>query len=409
MNEPEIKQDLKSNHIKNVLHGFFIAIGTTIAEPHTILPLMINFFGGSPILIGLFSSLLRGGAILVQLYAAFYAQSYPLVLKYIRKIFFIRFLAWFFIGVSIILFGKDYPNLTLFCIGTGLFIFSFSAGFGMIFFREIQGKIFTHKFRGKSMATRQFFAAFASILSGSAAGLVLESTDAPFSFGILFIVSSLLMGFGFVAFGTVKEPIKQKISQKEKSFREFLKNAFKILKSDKTLQIQISTFLLAFSYLFAIPFIIIDAKDTIELNGTIIGTLITVQMTGSMLSNLVWGKLSSDGKNKLTANITITLFIISIFIAIFANSFWHYIVIFFLFGAAIDGNRISSSNLILIIAPEEKRPIYTALQQNIISIGLFFSIVGGVVLHFTSFTFLYLFSIFFLAIALFLSFRLKDI
>ena len=55
--------DKKSDHIRNILHGFFLTIGTTIAEPHTILPLIITHFGGGSILIGFFSSLLRGGAI----------------------------------------------------------------------------------------------------------------------------------------------------------------------------------------------------------------------------------------------------------------------------------------------------------------------------------------------------------
>jgi hypothetical protein len=82
--------DKKLNHIKNVLHGFFLSIGTTIAEPHTILPLIVTHFGGGSILVGLFSALLKGGVVLIQLYAAFQAQSYPYMLKYLRRVFVIR-------------------------------------------------------------------------------------------------------------------------------------------------------------------------------------------------------------------------------------------------------------------------------------------------------------------------------
>ena len=46
--------DKFSNHIRNILHGFFLSIGTTIAEPSTILPLIINYFGGSSLLVGFF-------------------------------------------------------------------------------------------------------------------------------------------------------------------------------------------------------------------------------------------------------------------------------------------------------------------------------------------------------------------
>jgi MFS family permease len=351
---------------------------------------------------------LRGGVIVIQLYAAFHAQSYPYMLKYLRRVFLSRFIAWFFIGFSIIVFGDDYPNLTLFCIGLGLFIFSFSAGFGAVYFKEITAKIFTHKFRGKSMATRQFFAGLGAIMSGAGAGYVLESFEAPLSYGLLFIISTFLMGLGYWAFGTIEEPIKTNVAKKEKSFKLFLQNAMGILKTDKLLQNQIITFLLAYAYLFALPFIIIDASNSIELGGKEIGMTITAQMVGAMLSNLIWGKLSGQGYNKLISQITIVLFIIAISLAFVGNSLYVYMLIFFIVGAAMDGNRIASSNLILIIAPEEKRPVYTALQTNIVSLGIFFSLLGGVILSFSSYSILYGFTLILLLCALYYSFKLQE-
>jgi MFS family permease len=397
-----------SNHIKNVAHGFFLSLATTIAEPATILPLIINFFGGGAILVGFFAALLRGGAILVQLYAAFHAQTYPKMMKYLRRVFFARWLAWFLIGLSIILFGENSPTLTLVCIGMGLFVFSFSAGFGAIYFKETTAKIFTHKYRGFTMAWRQSFTAFGAIISGAVAGWVLENYEAPLSFGYLFLISSFLMGIGFIAFGTVDEPIKEKVSQKENSFKLFLKNAKNILKIDKNLQIQVITFLLAYGYLVALPFIILDAQNKIDLTGTAIGILITAQMTGALVSNYLWGKLTSCGLNKLTTNIAILMMIVAVSIAFNASHLYEYILIFFLAGASTDGTRISSGNLIVQIAPEDKRPVYVALQANITSLGLFFSIIGGFVLSWFGYTALYSLTLCLLLFAFFVSFKLKD-
>ena len=400
--------DKFSNHVRNILHGFFLSIGTTIAEPSTILPLIVNYFGGSSMLVGFFAALLRGGAIVVQLFAAFQAQSYQLMLPYLRRVFVIRFFAWFFIGLSIIVLGDDYPNLTLTAIGLGLFIFSFSAGFGAIYFKDIIGKIFSHKFRGKTMSYRQFFSAFGGLISGALAALILENFEAPYSYGYLFIISSFIMGFGYIAFGTVDEPVKEQVSQRENSFKKFLHNSWLLLKSDKDLQIQLSTFLLAYGYLISLPFIILDAQDKIELDGIAIGSLITAQMIGAMLSNLLWGKLSSNGYNKLTANIAISIHILAIMLALNTSSLYGYIIIFFLVGAAIDGNRIASGNLILALAPPEKRPVYVALQMNIVSFGLFFSILGGVILQFINYSTLYMFTIAVLLFSMFFSLKLKD-
>ncbi|MEA3331402.1 MAG: MFS transporter [Campylobacterota bacterium] len=400
--------DKFSNHIRNILHGFFLSVGTTIAEPSTILPLIVNYFGGSSMLVGFFASLLRGGAIIVQLFAAFKAQSYQLMLPYMRRVFLVRFLAWFFIGLAIILFGDENPTLTLFCIGIGLFVFSFSAGFGAIYFKDIVAKIFSHKFRGKTMAYRQFFSAFGGLISGALAALVLEHYEAPQSFGYLFIISSFIMGLGYLSFGTIDEPIKKEVTQRESSFKKFLHNSWLLLKADKDLQIQLTTFLLAYSYLISLPFIILDAQTKIDLDGVAIGSLITTQMVGAMLSNFLWGKLSGKGLNKLTANISISLYIIAMLIAFNASSLYAYMTIFFIVGAAIDGNRIASGNLILALAPAEKRPVYVALQINIISFGLFFSMFGGIILHFSNYTLLYNITVAMLLIALLFSFKLKD-
>ncbi len=400
--------DKFSNHVKNILHGFFLAIGTTIAEPSTILPLIVNYFGGSSMLVGFFAALLRGGAIIVQLFAAFHAQSYQLMMPYLRRIFFIRFLSWFFIGVAIIIFENDYPNLTLASIGFGLFMFSFSAGFAAIYFREIMAKIFSHKFRGKTMAYRQFFSAFGGLLSGALAAWILESFEAPHSYGYLFIISSFIMGLGYMAFALVDEPVKEEVSTKESSFKKFLHNSFSLLKSDPHLQTQVKTFLLAYGYLIALPFIILDAQQKIDLDGIAIGSLITTQMVGAMLSNFLWGRLSGSGHNRLTAKIAISMQIFAIALAAGASSLYEYMIIFFLVGASIDGNRIASGNLILKLAPAEKRPVYIALQMNIVSLGMFFSIIGGVILHYLNYTVLYSSAVITLLLAFYLSFKLKD-
>ena len=400
--------DKFGNHIKNILHGFFLAIGTTIAEPSTILPLIVNYFGGSSMLVGFFAALLRGGAIVVQLFAAFHAQTYQLMMPYLRRIFFIRFVSWFLIGVSILLFGDNYPNLTLASIGIGLFFFSFSAGFAAIYFREIMAKIFSHKFRGKTMAYRQFFSAVGGLLSGALAGWIIHTFEAPLSYGLLFIISSFIMGFGYLSFSLVDEPKKEIVAKKEKSFKEFLSNSFAILHADKALQTQVKTFLFAYGYLIALPFIILDAQQRINLDGIAIGSLITTQMIGAMLSNFLWGKLSSNGSNKLVAKIAISLQILAITLAWTSFSLYEYMVVFFLVGASIDGNRIASSNLILKLAPAEKRPVYIALQMNIVSLGMFFSIIGGIILHYLNYEVLYSSAIITLLFAFYFSFGLKE-
>ncbi len=402
------KLDDPKNNYKSVAHAFFLSLAITIAEPSTILPLMVHHFSDSVIIVGIFASLLRGGAIVIQLYAAFHAQAYQRVLPYLNKVFFFRFLSWFMIGVSIFLFGETNKLLTLFFIGLGLFFFSFTAGFGAIYFKELQAKLFSKTYRGKSMAHRQIAGSVASIISGGIAGYVLQHFEAPINYAYLFIVSSLLMAIGFGVFSTIEEPAKQNVSVKEKSFKTFMKNSRLLLKSDARLQRQIIVIFLSFSYLLAMPFVILNANSSFTLTGWMLGGFITVQMLGSILgSTFLWTRID-DYEKMLSLSF---VFIIAAFvIALFANNVYGYGLIFLLFGIALDGFSNSSMNLVIEIAPEEKRPVYTAIQTNITSIGLFFPILGGVILKFVeSYTAIYLLTIVLLSAGFLLSLRLKKI
>ena len=392
-----------SPKIKYAIHGFFISVATTIAEPSTILPLMVSFFGGGHLLIGFYASLIKGGSIFVQLFAAFYAQSYPRMMPYLHRVFAARFLAWFGIGFTIFFFGKNYPNVALASIGIGLFIFSFAAGFGAVYFNEVIAKVFTHKERAKAIANRQFFMGLGSIISGGIAGWVMSVYEAPSSYGVLYLLSSLLMLIGLYAFTTIPEPIKKQVSQKEEKFRHFLKNSLKILRKDPALRLQIIVYLLSYGHLLALPFIVLDLKSHVAISGAIIGGLITAQMVGGMVSNILWGYLA---KNREIILVGFVLHVSAMVLLLLSHRVEVYFIVFFLMGGAMDGLRLAFSNMILIIAPESKRPVYIALQSNLTSIGLFFPILGASVLNNFTYQTLYLLTLFVLLAGIVLALKL---
>jgi len=120
----------------------------------------------------------------------------------------------------------------------------------------------------------------------------------------------------------------------------------------------------------------------------------------------LWRKIHNYEK---MLSVSFIFMILAFVVALFATNVSMYALIFFLFGIGLDGLNISGMNLVIEIAPEDKRPTYTALQTNITSFGLFFPILGGVLLkYFQSYTLIYSLSIGLLALGLFLSFKLKS-
>jgi predicted MFS family arabinose efflux permease len=240
------------------------------------------------------------------------------------------------------------------------------------------------------------------------AGVILEYTLAPYSFAYLFMFSAIVMLLGIIPYTLIQEPIKENISQKEARFSTFLRNSFALLRSDGQLRRQIRTYLLAYSHLFSLPFIILHAQGVLHLGGVQIGYLLTSQVVGGMLSNILWGKLSSKGKIRLIVTVSFLSYIGANALALCADEIWHYAVLFFLLGAGMDGMRLAFSNNILIIAPEHLRPVYLALQSNITSIGLFFAIPGAILLETYGFTVLIGFTIVMLVGGMVASRRLSD-
>jgi len=399
--------DLNSNRGRFIAQSFFLAAAVAIADTSTVLPLIIDYFEGSEILVGILSSLMKGGAIIMQLWTAFKAQEHSKVLSSLKKVFILRFLTWFSVGLSILLFSGFSNLVILILISVFLFLFSFSAGVGVIYYQEILGKSFTKKYRGKAIAYKQIASGIAGILSGGISGLILEKFSKPESFSYLFLISGLIMAIGFVIFWKFKEPIKNDTVKKEQNFGLFLKNAGKIFRNDKTLQAQIISRFLSYGLFLIFPFIILHAKKKLGIEGKDIGLIISLQMAGAVLGNFLWGYLASKNRNKCIIIISFLFSITAILTTFIATNIYYFYAIYFIAGAAIDGYRLAFSNLILIIAPNEKRPVYVAVQNNLSSLGLFFAIPGGIILKSFNFNILAIITLSVLFLGMLISFKLK--
>jgi MFS family permease len=101
------------------------------------------------------------------------------------------------------------------------------------------------------------------------------------------------------------------------------------------------------------------------------------------------------------------LHVSAISLLLFSKNAEIYFVVFFLIGAAMDGLRLAFSNMILILASQHKRPVYIALQSNLTSIGLFFPILGALIVDHFGYEILYCVTIFCLGIGFFFSLKME--
>ncbi len=398
------------NKKRIIVQGFLLAGAMALADQSVVLPVIVKYFSNSNTMVGIFTSLLRGGAIIMQLYAAFHARNDAFIKPKLIKVFSMRFSSWFSIGLIILFFGNSYPNLTLLLFSISLFLFSFSAGFGTVYYQELMGKMFTKEYRGKLIAQRQILAGLASIIGVvGISGYFLEHFEAPNSFAYIFMVSGLIMAAGFLYFIPLKEKEKTNFSTEERNFSSFIKKALTFVKQDKQFRTQIITRLSSLGFLLLMPFIILHARQNYNIGGKEIALFAGIQMFGAMSANFLWGKLSGMGKDRMIVILSFSINIFAYLLLVIFDSYALYFIVFFILGASVDGYRLAFSNLLLTRAPEKYRTSYIAVYNNIIAIGLFFSIPGGIILDAFGFTSLTILSISLLSFGLLMSLNLNRI
>ncbi|MEA2043647.1 MAG: MFS transporter [Bacteroidota bacterium] len=408
-NRVDKKINLKSNRNRFIIQSFFLVAATASVEPATVMPLIVDYFNGSEVLTGLLMTLMKGGAVVMQMWAAFHARNKPRVIPYLRRVFTARFGTWFALGIVMLMGLTASDSVVLILFSVLLFLFSFSAGFGVIYYQEISGKSFTKEYRGKMFAMRQIASGLAGIAAGGISGYVLANIEKPNAFAYLFMVSGIIMATGFAVFWNFKEPVKIKVDKKFSSFKEFLGDAVMLLRADKELIQLVLIKFFSFGFMLIMPFVILHAKNNFGIEGKDVGIIISMLMVGAVLSSVLWGMLTVKNRNRCIVIVSFVLAIAGVVFAFYGKSIEALYPVYFLFGAARDGFKLSVTNILLTIAPEEKRPAYIAVQNNLSSLGLFLPIIGGIIYKYIDFSTLSLITIGFLILGLLISFRLRRI
>jgi len=390
--------DKRTSRRKVVLQGMTLSYASTMADPILLLPLMISYFSDNYILVGVFIALYKVSGMLVQLYGAYKMQLKMYVMNDLKNIFILRLFSWVLIGTSIVFFGKEYPNLTLVLIAIGLILYSISYSIGALHYNEIIAKTFTRNYRGVTLAYRQLYSAFGLLLAAFSVNYIINAYEIPTSFGMLFIYSSIVMAIGLYFFTKIKEPKKNHLRDDE-TFNIFLSNTISFLKDDNTFQKYLLSYILVNAYLLAMPYIIIQSKEYFEVTGLFVAELIVIQGFGFIVGNILWGILSFKGKEKYILLMSILMLIIIMLIMLNLKHSYYFYIVFFLYAFASDGIKLVYNNILLVIAPEDKRPIYTSLKSHITSLAFLFPIIGGIIIYLYSPDILYSFALVILSIS----------
>jgi predicted MFS family arabinose efflux permease len=138
--------------------------------------------------------------------------------------------------------------------------------------------------------------------------------------------------------------------------------------------------MLAISARMAVPFYVLFASSTIELNGKNLGLLSLAFLGADTLSNLVWGYLGDKTGFRLIMLLSLVLWAGSTVLLMGAHDFIPIFLAFFGLGAAQSGYMMSAGTMILEFGDRDEMPMRIAFSATAEGImGAIGPLAGGLI------------------------------
>ncbi|NQT57918.1 MAG: MFS transporter [Bacteroidetes bacterium] len=381
-----MKESSNPNFFAFTFHALFLALTLNFIDINTVVPNMIAEAGGSSVHLGILSAIMIGGTSFMQLFFAGILMPYPKKKRFLITGIYLRVAALILLGLFLL--GADGSGSEgiwkVFVILGIMTIFSFSGSFAGIAYMDILGRAIEPDRRKRFFLLKQLISSFGVIISALLVKLVLSLFAYPVNYSILFISAGVLLLIGTIGFWLIREPAgvgKTKISMSER-FRAF-RDA---IRKDRNLRMYLLLINTSGITLVTIPFFILFGRTQFELTGTMVGTYLLVQMSGSLATNII---LNMVNKNQRYKGI-LYMFILAgtaapLAALILSSNQTLYVIVFLISGISLALYQIAAPGVLLEISNDENRPVYTGLAGAGSIMNMIFPIIAGLLIRLIGF------------------------
>lgn len=364
-----------------IWHGFFLALTMSMLDLNTVFPALISRFTDSKIVFGSLYSIMLGAPLVFNLIFSHYLKTYSRKKKFLMLGIYMRSFSFLGMAVFTYFYGLKNPTIAIRSFFLWIFLFSVSAGFAGIAYADLIAKTVPSKKRTELYAVKQFVSSLAALGGGLIVSRIfsLKTLSYPANYSISLSIGFVGLFLSSLGFWILKEPESKEIPEEKEKFRDYLKKIPYYVKSDLSFQKYIIVENMASFSVMVLPFYMLFAKDIFQIDNSYIGRYLIFQISGTLLSNLVWGYLAKKFDSKQIVKTCIMLGGLIPLVAI-ATSFLgadYFSIVFFLLGFIISGRKIGFEPYLLDIAPEKHRTEYLGIRGTLNIFVVILPILGG--------------------------------
>ena len=382
---------VKRNFQLGVLNGVFFVVGEALLDPTLVLVAFVSQLSQSALLIGLVLPLRDSLWAIPQLWMTSYIQSLAHKIDLCRKITIVRIICWICLALEINFISNYNWLLISFFVTYGLA--SLASGLNGLAFMEIISKTIPSRRRGEFFAWRLGISGGFNIASSFLVRWLLSSQTPltfPHNFGLLSILYMVLASTGLIFFNRIDEPPDENPLPAQ-PFNILLKRALIFLKQDIPYRNFITLLSLMNIATMATPFFAVYVQQSLGGDPSMVGIYLGVTIASNLVSNLAFGRISKSLGNQRVLMWSVIAGIImssNVFLLTTLAKPWHIsaqmaslwlIPVFIFSGIRTTGYSISSTSIILDIAPASDRSLYVGFLNTLTGFVLLLCGLSGVI------------------------------
>ncbi|MEA3285869.1 MAG: MFS transporter [Candidatus Marinimicrobia bacterium] len=384
MNQDHTKHNFKAF----IWHATLLAFTSTFTEINTVLPGMILKVGGNQIHVGILTAIMVGVPMLTQLIFAGFLTPKPRKKPYLLLGVYLRVVALGGVAWTLSRFTEIEPMIVIFMVYGWMLIFATSGAFTGVSYTDILGKSIAGNSRKRFFVVRQSLVSIGVLFSALIVRELLKRFTYPQNYEILFIAAAgalFLATFGFVALR--EKPVENRFESS--TFLEILKFIPSYLREDANLRNYIIMNNLTGFATTLLPFYVVLARDTYSLGMVDIGNFLLVQISGMILSNVLWSRIVKKHHFKGVLLIWILIgatlpLLALIFSALAPEPI--FLIVFFLSGAAMSARKIAIGGVLIEISENDNRALYSGINGAFNLTIALFPLVSGFVIAWMGYT-----------------------
>lgn len=365
-----------------IWHGFFLALTVSMLDLNTVFPALITTLTSSKLVFGGLYSVMLGVPLIFNVIFSHHLKDKLYKKKYLLIGIYLRGLA--FLGMAIFTYylSVDNKTLTIISFFFFVFIFSVSAGFAGLSYSDIIAKTLNSEKRVHLYTVKQFFGSTAAFVGGLIIAQIFSlDINYPVNYTISLFIGFIGLFIASLGFIFLREPSSIIDLDNRDSLLMYIKKIPSVLKKDSSFKLFIIVENLAGFSIMILPFYMLFAKETFNIDNSYIGYYLIVQVIGTIFSNVIWGFLASKFNAKAIVRFCILLGGLNPIIAIilgYTNPDL-FAIVFFILGFMISGRKIGFEPYLLDIIPTKERVEYLGIRGSLNVLVVILPLLGAII------------------------------